>query len=393
MSDGGEIILIVGGLRYEGWKEIEVIKSIDNIATTFGFLISEKYPDDQNRWPIKLGQSCSVEIDDIQIANGYVEEVEIRYDAGAHYLNFAGRDVTGDLIDCCHYYDDYPNEWKDQTILSIVEALCNEFGIDVVVDETITTDAAYIIPTFKSNEGDKVFDLINKVCLKKAILPVSYGDGKLTLTRAAGGDKAEDTIRVGGNVLAGKSILSNLERYSKYVIKGQGIGNDNKDLASTVQPKGVAEDDVILRHRPLVLLAESAATNKECEDRGRWESRLRMGKSRLYSYDLQGWLQSNGAPWPLNGLVRVEDNLLGIEDELLISEVTYRLSEDEGRKVSLIVTDPTTYELLDETISSEKATKFDYKGVDNLTLYGPGKVDVINLGEEPTGGYKTGGGF
>ena len=392
-DDNSKITLVVGGIRYEGWKEIEVIKSIDNLATTFGFLTSERYPDDLNQWPIKLGQSCSVNVGDVQIAKGYIEEVDIKYDAGSHSLNFAGRDVTGDLIDCCHYYDDYPNEWVKQSILSIVEALCSEFDITVEVHSDIEDDVEYIIPTFKNNEGDKVFDLILKACLKKAILPISYGNGRLTLTRSGGGDRAFDNIQIGRNVLAAKAILSNLDRYNKYVVKGQGIGNDNKDLLSTVQPKGVAEDDVILRHRPLVLLSESATTNKECEDRAFWESRLRMGRSRLYSYDVQGWLQSNGEPWPLNGLVRVEDHFLGIEEELLISEISYRLSSDEGRKASLIVTDPTSYELLNTSISEDKATKFDYKGMDNFTLYRQGKVEVTNLGESAAGDYKTGGDF
>lgn len=388
-----DIVLVVSGLRYEGWKEIEVVKSIDNISTTFGFLISDKYPGDPNRWPIKLGQSCSVEVNDFQLAQGFVEELDVSYDAGAHSLNFAGRDITGDLVDCCHYYDGYPNEWKNQTILSIVTALCKEFDIDIEVDPDVASDAAYVVPTFKSNEGDKVFDLIDKVCLKRAILPVSYGDGRLTLTRAGGGDRASDNLQVGKNVLAARAVLSNLERYSKYVVKGQGIGDDYKDLTSTVQPKGIAEDFVILRHRPLVLLAESPTTNGECKDRALWESRLRMGKSRQYAYNVQGWLQSNGQPWPLNGLVRVEDEFLGIEEEMLISELTYRLSADEGRTVSLVITDPTAYELLGNPILEDKATKFDHKEDRNLTWYRNGKVEVTNLGQPTTDDYKTGGGF
>jgi prophage tail gpP-like protein len=370
MPDDTEIVLVVEGLRYQGWKEIEVVKSINNLATTFGFLISDKYPGDPNRWPIKLGQSCSVEINKVdavkfestKIAQGYIEEVDIRYDAGSHSLNFSGRDITGDLVDCCHYYDDYPNEWKKQSIYSIVDSLCSRFDIPVIVDPTVTTDSAHVIPSFKNNEGDRVVDLIARACMTKAILPVSYGDGKLTLTRAGLTRRAADTLKSGVNILSGHCILSNLDRHSEYVVKGYGIGNDDKDLASIVQPQGVADDNVILRHRPLVLLAEAATTNKGCEDRARWESRVRMGQSRLYSYDVQGWTQTTGDIWPLNGMVRVEDDLFGIEEELLIGEVTYRLSEDEGRKVRLTVVDPSSYELIETAIESDKATKFDYTG-------------------------------
>ncbi len=374
-----EIVLVVEGLRYEGWKEIEVVKSLNNLTTTFGFLISDKYPGDANRWPIKLGQPCSIEVNQALIAKGYIDEMNVRYDAISHSLNFAGRDATGDLIDCCHYYDGYKNEWIKQTILSIVQSLCDHFDIIVNVDEDVESDAAYVVPTFKSNEGDRVIDLIVKVCLKKAILPVSYGDGHLTLTRAGGAERASDDIEIGWNVLSGEAVLSNLERYDQYIVKGQGKGNDDKDLASIVQSKGTAEDNIILRHRPLVLLSESMTTNKECENRARWESRLRFGKSRAYRYELQGWLQSNGKPWPLNGKVRIRDSYFGIDSEYLISDIDYRLSSDEGRKVTLTVVDPTTYELLDASIEADKKSSFDYEGPKRL--YGPDSVTVENLGE------------
>jgi prophage tail gpP-like protein len=348
-----EITLKIQGKVYSGWESIEVIKSLDNITTTFGFLVSNRYPGHLDKWDVKLGQTCSVYVGDVRVAKGFIDEVNPTYSGESHAINISGRDVTGDLVDCCHWYEGSVDQWDNQTVQAIVEALCDPFDIDVVVDSSAQTAAAKLISSFKNNQGDKVFELISKVCRSRAILPVSYGDGKLTLTRR-GTDYTTDSLELGKNILGGSANFSNLERYSDYIVKGSSPGDDFL-MPTTNTPKGQTSDEIIQRHRPLVLLLEEGeCDNEKCGHRANWESTLRAGKSRSYDYKVQGWLQSDGEPWPLNKLVKVKDSLLGITKKgLLISSVTFTLSND-GRTTDLTLVHPSTYDLIEEPIKKIK---------------------------------------
>ena len=57
------LILKVDGIEYDGWTSITVSKSIDYLAGTFTFTSSDKFAQKSDKWGIKLGKSCTIEID------------------------------------------------------------------------------------------------------------------------------------------------------------------------------------------------------------------------------------------------------------------------------------------------------------------------------------------
>ena len=48
---------------------------------------------------------------------------------------------------------------------------------------------------------------------------------------------------------------------------------------------------------------------------------------------VQGWTQGNGALWPVNALVRVRSPHLGVDGDMLISQVVYSVGEDGTKSV------------------------------------------------------------
>ena len=342
-----EITLKVNGKSYGGWTSATVEKSLFNLTGAFGLAATDIYPGQLRKWEIKLGDQCTVQINKQTIITGYIEDIPISYDATSHNIQFGGRDKTGDLVDCS--FDGDANEWDRLNIISIIRKICDPFGISVAVDYSVINRFNVPWPeNFVANEGDTAFDLISKLCKMNGILPVSYGDGYLTLTRVGTSrgvqNKAHDVLELGRNVKSGSIEQSNKDRFQTYIVKGQGVGNDDKTEALVYTgPTGRKIDSVINRYRPIVIFTETECDEGRCLERAKWEANLHAGLSRRLEYEVQGWTQSNGKVWPLNALVQVKDNFLGIKNkELLIAALSFNIDSSTGTVTKITVVDPNT---------------------------------------------------
>ena len=69
-----------------------------------------------------------------------------------------GRDRTGDLVDCSAAT--MPGEWQNELLDRIVQSLIDPFGISVTVD----TDIGEPFRKFRIDEGETVFEAIDRAC-------------------------------------------------------------------------------------------------------------------------------------------------------------------------------------------------------------------------------------
>ncbi len=325
--------------EFKGWNQMSVFTSMNNISGTFGFMGHDFSRGDFTQWKVKLGDEAKVMIEDVCILNGYVDSIPITYGPKTFNIQFIGRDKTADLIDCP--YEETAKEFKKQSRRSIITRLCRPFGIDVSFDSSVSSEMGVVLPTFKADEGRMCFELISELCRDAGVIPISIGDGKLTITKTST-KKATDTIKFNINAVKGYLTQDNTSRYSDYICKGVGGGTDNKSLTDFIQPKGKFKDAIINRYRPYVIFSDRATDTGKCKERARWEARVRAGLSRAISYELPGWMQSDRSIWQINKLVYVKDELLDIDDTMLLSEVSYNYNSD-GAYCILTVVDKDTY--------------------------------------------------
>lgn len=356
-----EISLSVNGKKFKGWTGVSVEKSLYQMTGSFGLTGTNIFPGNAQKWGLSLGDECTVAIDDQIIITGYIEDAPISYDANSHSIQISGRDRTGDLVDCS--FAESIQEWKNQKVITVIRALCNPFNISVDVDDSVLARANEKTPKelFKVNQGETVFDTIFRLCKPKAILPVSYGDGQLVLT-ATGTQKASDILELGKNVKSGYSNQSDKDRFSTYIVKGQGEKNLFNTAKDASQAKGVYHDLVLMKSRParkIIIWPESSCTAKYCQDLAKWECVNRAGNSRSIDYEVQGWVQSNGDVWPLNALVKVKDSFLEIDKILLIAAVNFTMDNESGTITGLTLVYPKTFELPPVNPTEEMTTGFD----------------------------------
>ena len=349
---GEEVILTVEGARWDGWKEVRIQRSMTQIAGTFALKLTDKYPGEPGRLRINDQSPCAVSIGGTQVIKGFVDKFNPAYSDSSHDINVAGKDATADLARCSILGP--PTQWTQQTLLQIANDICKPFGVPVVAEGgLLEIDKPFF--DVSANEGDAALSLINKLCQQRGVLPVSYGDGKLTLTTAEQA-RAGGSIQYPGNVKAGSANFDSSKRFSGYHIKGQGaatgpangwlgmVGDDRLEHQQAyIAPTGKAEDGHIKRYLPKVILADAEGDTETFEKRAAWEATVRAGQSRKLNYTVTGWEYAAGRLWAINTLCTVKDSFLGASGRWLLEGVTFIKSESQGTITQLGLVHPDAY--------------------------------------------------
>lgn len=352
MPDVGPV-LKVGGVSYAGWTSMRIQTSLKQVAGSFDLGLTEKFPGSQQSYQFKVGSPCTVTLGGRTVITGYVDEVNLSYDAGSHGISVRGRDVTGDLVDCSHL-GAAANQWKGKTLLQVAEEVCRPFKIKVAAEVPVGLP----FEDSKAGEGDSVLTLLVRLARQRQVMPVSYGDGRLVFTNAQERPLAA-VLELGANIKAGQATLSNLQRFSSYQVKGQGQAVSAPDAGltaeqkaeylaayttSVVGAKGQATDAAVTRYRPLVILAESKTDPASCQARADWEAATRAGQSRRYSLTVQGWGPEGGGLWRINTRIKVTDAFLGLSGALLlVDECAYSIDAQGGSQTRLGLVHPDAY--------------------------------------------------
>lgn len=345
---------------------MSVTKSMDTVAGRFEMEITQR-PNSAGRSPLPQGGACTVSLGGQTVITGHLETVHVSYDSQSHGIRVGGRDVTGDLADCSHLPP--PSQWRGCTLLRIATEMCRPFGIPVVaeyIDDDFEAPETFGNQVIRANEGDTVLSMLAKLAKQRGVLLVSYGDGKLALTRA-GSRGANDALVLGGNVLSASGGYDAKDRYQAYIVKGNGLFSDfgtgqsapklpgplddlearQAYVDNVMAPRGVAMDSGVRRYRPLVIVAESKGDKGLFQRRADWEATHRAGKSQSATYRVQGWQQSNGQVWPLNTTVQVRDAFMGLSQAMLIERLRFSLGP-EGTFTEIGVTPPGTHAVFRE---------------------------------------------
>lgn len=320
-------ILKVDGLAHGGWESIEVTRSLEQVTGTFSLSVSDRWPNQAARRTIRVGQRCTVTLEGFPVIAGWVDEVAESITADAHTFTVSGRDATGDLVDCSAIQS--PGVWKNVKLEVIAAALCAPFGVSV----TVETSTGAPFGKFAIEQGESVFDCIERMCRLRAVIAASDAAGNLVIKKA-GAVKSGLKLSLPGNIKALDIRNSGQERFSVIRVKGQSKSSDENPAALATTAKGQAVDAGLTRYRPLLVMAEGQASAAQCQERAAWELAVRKGRSEILTVTVAGW-RTNGTAgnlWQPDMLVKVDAAALGLSATRLISQVVYRL--DSGGQVA-----------------------------------------------------------
>lgn len=334
------VTLAVNGRRHEGWKSVRIIRGVEQISGAFSLEVTDKWPrqPDPAKGEIREGDRCTLAIDGQVVITGWVDDVDISYDDQSHTIRVAGRDATGDLVDCSAIHQ--PGEWHDRRLEQIAADLCQPFG--VTVSTRVDTGKPFADLTLQ--KGETVFEVISRMCRARGVLAMSNGLGALVITRSGtnrGGDLVEGK---GGNIKSAEAKRSWRERHSEYRVTGQGSGGEWGSPEDSAQIAALARDPAVNRYRPLLIVSDHAE-GVSFAQQANWHARTRAAKAVPATFTVQGWAHGGGL-WHPNTAAAIRAPLAKVVGDRLIASVEFSLSDTEGSLARLAVVGPGAFDVL-----------------------------------------------
>lgn len=336
-----KITIDIDGKNFEGFTEATVTRSIENFSGTFSF---SAFGSPNIPFPIKISQLCVIKIESIPVITGYVEKIDVNYDATpSHTIKISGRDKTADIIDSTlgTFHDLTPPFTVEQLIKKVLDYL-NIKDIKVI-SETQVEAIEKVIDTVSYGTG--AFDHIESFIKTKQVLLTTDGYGNIVLTRAS--DKEMKTKlslekNIVANILSAGISYDYTKRFYSYEASDSSspvtpfFAKAITDPKQTTNVNGLQYDTEIRHSRRYAFQPDSETENTDMKNRIIWELNFRKTQSKVYNVVVPEFKpQNDEGIWIPNRIVQINDDFAQLNTRWLISSVEYTYSLTDGSKTAL----------------------------------------------------------
>lgn len=383
LIDDAVTVILDGGFVYDAWSSVSVTRSLEQVSGTFGIELVDKWRQSSEDWPLRPGVLVNVKIGKENVITGFIDQISCDVSNDDRSLSIAGRDVTGDLVDCSAVSD--PSEFKNISI----DALAKKFATDIF-DIPVEMKATGVEPfeVFTVKQGESIFEMLERAAKLRGVLLLSDSKGSLVIANRAGEsspqsvsnlpkapslknlaaeavfsvtgvDRTSVALIQGENILEASASYDNSDRFAEYIIKGQAPGSDNFNGKSVTSVVAKATDEAIDRPRKKIVIADGSINTDSAKKRAQWEATIGAARSLEVVIKVQGWSEKPGGPlWSVNKIIQVEAGFIGLpEVELLITGVQFTKSIGEGTTTSLKLARVDAYDPEVELIKEKDPTQ------------------------------------
>lgn len=331
-----EVELLVNGSKYAGWKSVRVTRTIQGLAGSFALDVSDRWGTEL--WPIVEGDECSVLINGQPAITGYIDRRSISASSTSRTLAYQGRDRAAAMVDSSAYL----SRWtlRDMETVDVVRKIAAAFGCDVAVQGGLKLDR---ISKLVVAPGDTAYEVIRAAIVDQGVLIVSDGVGGILLTRA--GSTRGAPLVEGVNIESASVDYDATGRYYRYVVVSQSAGTDEAPAGLTRARAEAIDEDVRRTDRTLIVRPEKGTSTEHARRRADWEARIRAARAETVTVSVQGWDQPGGLGlWRPNLLAQVSARrLLGVDGDMLVSQVDYSIGNDGGQVTQLQLVRPDAF--------------------------------------------------
>ncbi|HVE20658.1 MAG TPA: contractile injection system protein, VgrG/Pvc8 family [Acidocella sp.] len=332
-------VLTVNGQNYSGWTAVSWGRGLDRCVSDFDLEVTERWPDSTR--PILPLAPATISVGGEQVFAGYVDSYLPSLQADEHSVRITGRGKTQDLVDCS------PNvaagQFSGYTVAAVARALCQMFGIGCDVQTDL---ANVVIPDVTIQPAESAFNFLDRLCVVAGVIAIDDANGNLLLV-TAGTTKSSTVLMQGVNLKAVSAEITSTDRFSEYIVKGQaglsaqlGASGQTTPAGAQVQTAQVASvtDSSVTRFRPKVFMAESATGQASLLTQAQWHLNYALGRSTKATATVVGWRQDDGTFWAPNLMVTIIAPVIGVNEDLLIYSVLFRLTANGGHETVLTLT-------------------------------------------------------
>lgn len=376
----------INGQDFVGFTNAYVSRSFLEASGHFRFFTSPK--NINSSYPIKVGDSCQIIVNNTPFLTGYIETMEVVGSANNIEILISGRDRTADLIDSTLDYTIIENISSTITFKQFCQLIINNLGITNLgvisnIDSLILNREDFIAPS----TGEGAFEFLEKYAKKLQVLLTTEGLGNLVIDRSIYDVTSSPTIptyilnqiqnNTSNNVLDFRFHLDTSQRFNNYKCYSQtaAISLDNNDDGSE-DFKDVSADDYtsqegqyidpqIRSGRTLIFISDTPIYNETATDRAIWEANHRKALGSYYQCKVSDHTYNGNDVWQPNNLVQVIDDFANINSIMLIDTVSFYESatggEGGGKLTSLKLIPPNSYTLQEQENYQQSLSE--YRGI------------------------------
>jgi prophage tail gpP-like protein len=344
-----DLSLHINDRIFSDWTEVNIVRSLDQLASSFGLAITDLWSYDDEPIPLREGSACTIYAGTTKFLSGYVDGVQVTYDANNHNLSVFGRSKLGDLVDCSVYVEG--GQFRESSLEDIATAVCAPFGISVVSERLVRGS----FRRFATQESETCYETINRAAKAVGATVTESGNGNLLIPGQIR-LRSSTVLEYGKNILKGSLNGSWADRYSEYTVTSQNSGSDEWFGKDASQISASVEDDTVDRYRPLRIVSEAQVDGSGASTRAKWERNTRAARAQRVSYTVRGWEDGYGF-WSPGTLVPVKDRLFNIDTDLLLVTANFT-KNNSGTTTTLELTMPEAYNVLATPPRQERESLF-----------------------------------
>lgn len=324
-----DVAVRVGGMEFRGWQEVNVSRSREQAAISFGLKATNPIFSAEAK-ALRKGPEVEILASGSLLVRGYVDEYDSEHGEQEHReVRVAGRSKAQDAIDC------QPAKHKTgriekKTLLEVAKEF-DEFGTNWTTDTKLEK-----LEKIQRRPDETTFQTIERSARRQGLMLEGKPDGSINITK--GGSKRHAGSLSDGGAPVEKFTVSfkPKDRRSPVIAKGQRVkGEGDKEIRQEVQ----SFDGQVGRYRPLVLFVEGDATEKELKKRAENEKLRRAGAGTSIRFTVSRWRDEGGQLWEPGRLMALKLPSEDVDGDFLLSSVVFR-QDHKGTRAELTFVDP-----------------------------------------------------
>lgn len=258
---------------------------------------------------------------------GYIRDVRGDHDDSRRSYNVT---FVSRTIDATEASIDHPTGLKRNADLVGIAKEFDTLGIGIEGAPKTALKAIH-----KVRPGETLFETLETDARAQGVLIHDTEKGRLKLADKPEGRHA-GVLKLGVNILRGAGQLSGQGSFSEVKARGQASdGVTATVLHPETKAKGTAR-----RRRPRIVLHEGEATSQRLKKRADWEARRAVGNNTSCTLTVPGWRDEAGRLWTRNYLVAIDDDWLGIKQDMVIASASLDQDANGGTTATLSLKDP-----------------------------------------------------
>lgn len=364
MNSNSYVRVDLDGKQLKSWKSVRVTAGIERLPRTFELsVLAADLSVDFSISPLQKSIEIFIVPDGVTaqlVLTGYIETMSDALSADDHEIVFSGCGCVADLVDSTtsFFQPTANNVLNNTTIFRAITLVASEFDIDVV--GTAPHLNTQVRGALAINVGDTAFSVIDYLAKYVGCLVYEDENGNLDLAEVGSKTKSKTMLNhqncIASNVTAQtQHLFSQYEMWSQpdvqhpewfnkadagkytesFFDKRKNVnGNPRKRIYRKIF--GVPLNQQIYPSTDTTITQQQIYAN--------WLGRRSMGRSFQINVVVQGWTDDDGNVWQTNQLVDVMLSRQNVKKtttkpvELLISEVEYGLSPENGTTTKLTLT-------------------------------------------------------